>query len=1093
MIQRAASQTPVKTGVDSAAPPLSRFSSVRRFLLRCVVSCLLCASATLALASEVRRYDIAASSLSEALIEFALQSDRQVLYAQEVVSGIRVPALNGEFEVERALELLLEGTGIAVQRVNERTFYLERRSVTERASRTLAADERLERHALPPSELAAMVVTGSRMRGVEPPGATVLQLNELDFSNSARPSVTDMLRMLPQVLNFGGDEALVGGASVQNSTLNTTYARSINLRGLGASSTLVHVNGRRIAPSGAAAQLTDVSSIPLAAIERIEIHTEGASSVYGSDAVGGVVNLILKRRSEEIVSAGRYEHGDDIDGYQLSQLVGRTWQSGALTFTYAHRYRSRLLAADRPWLYDDDFSRYGDTDNRPLHSSPPNISFDESSVANAVRAYAVPYFETNSPLHLAQLDAASSLNRQSIWRGRSVLPEQRHHSFVLSAEQDIGRGIQAYLDAFFTRRDFEQAMPNVAGTFATVSVPASNPYSPCHPDNDAGNDLGIECVGRAVDVAYSSIVDLGTSVRTGHHSALHLSTGLQFEAGEWLSDVSVTVSKNKTRRASNNYVNNAALAMAVGNSVDENGSIVPDGTPGALTLPPGVPLLNPFCTGCNSKATADFMRSSQYLGSNYEQTSALLSSNGPIGELPGGSVRAAVGFEFRRDEFYSFNDLNTGLVYATPTNTELHRTGSTNARKLTSLFMELYVPIFGERNARPGLSVLELALSARRESYDDLGVQSNPRIGLRYAPTPSLAFTATYATSFRAPSLSDRDPRSTAQIGAGPPAGGPYTAEQLKIEHVDPGRQVFVIGRSGGNANLVPETATSWSGGLTWQPTFTPLTQLGLHYYSIEYNNRIDAPGANAGPIAAITHPTGYYDEFITYNPAFFPERAARNGIVDGFDATTVAGFESLLQSLYSSADPPFAGTAPDPTSVVAVLDGRRSNAARLTTRGLDLSLRSAWSNRYGEWRFDAAANFVFEWKTAPSRNAPLVDSVDRIFNPVSKQATAQLTWQRDPWTIVATSRYTGSYENDTRGAASRPMRVDDHLVHDLLAAYTFGDGANDLLDGVRVTFGVQNVLDESPPLALNTNILFDPQYASPIGRYWSVGISKRW
>src|SRR5690606_42104940 len=100
----------------------------------------------------------------------------------------------------------------------------------------------------------------------------------------------------------------------------------------------------------------------------------------------------------------------------------------------------------------------------------------------------------------------------------------------------------------------------------------------------------------------------------------------------------------------------------------------------------------------------------------------------------------------------------------------------------------------------------------------------------------------------------------------------------------------------------------------------------------------------------------------------------------------------------------------------------------------------------------------------------------DRIFNPVSKQATAQLTWQRDPWTIVATSRYTGSYENDTRGAASRPMRVDDHLVHDLLAAYTFGDGANDLLDGVRVTFGVQNVLDESPPLALNTNILFDPQ-----------------
>src|SRR5690606_39010658 len=128
-------------------------------------------------------------------------------------------------------------------------------------------------------------------------------------------------------------------------------------------------------------------------------------------------------------------------------------------------------------------------------------------------------------------------------------------------------------------------------------------------------------------------------------------------------------------------------------------------------------------------------------------------------------------------------------------------------------------------------------------------------------------------------------------------------------------------------------------------------------YYSIEYNHRIDAPGANAGPITAITHPTGYYDEFITFNPAFFPDRALRNGIVEGFDATTVAGFDAMLQSLYLAGDPPFAGAAPDPASVVAVLDGRRSNAARLTTQGLDFSLQGAWKNRYGAWRFDVAAN----------------------------------------------------------------------------------------------------------------------------------------
>ena len=196
---------------------------------------------------------------------------------------------------------------------------------------------------------------------------------------------------------------------------------------------------------------------------------------------------------------------------------------------------------------------------------------------------------------------------------------------------------------------------------------------------------------------------------------------------------------------------------------------------------------------------------------------------------------------------------------------------------------------------------------------------------------------------------------------------------------------------------------------------------------------------------------------------------------------------------MYSTLDPPFAGAAPDPSSVVAVLDGRRSNAARLTTRGLDLALRGAWETRFGTWRFDVAANYVFEWKTAPTRNAPLVDSVDRIFNPLSKQATAKLTWLRDPWTASITSRYTGSYQNDTRGALPQGMRVDDHLVHDVLVAYALDDRFGAALNDVRLSLGVQNLFDTAPPLALNTNILFDPQYASAIGRYWSIGVSKYW
>lgn len=1041
-----------------------------------------------------KRYAIQAGQLGDALIAYALQSDRQLLYAPATVAGIQVKALEGEHSIERALELLLEGTGIIARRINDRTFYLVRTSTIDEAPASgnpVPTVSTQEAYAASTREIGAMIVTGSRVRGIEPPGATLIRI---DTRDSTLPSVTDVLRTLPQVLNFGGDEALVGGASVQNSTLNTSYARSINLRGLGASSTLVLVNGRRIAPSGSGAQLTDVSSIPLAAIERIEVHTDGASAIYGSDAVGGVVNLILKRNTDESVSTASYGWGDDIDGRQFSQTFGHRWDTGALTLTYEYQWRDRLLAKDRPRQYDDDFTRFGGTDNRPLHSVPANIVFDRASVpVGAAQAYAIPFFTTDEPLLLSQLAADDELNRQSLWHGRSVLPEQRHHSIVASAEQQLSSVAKLYFDGFHTRRDFVQAQPNVAGTFATISVPASNPYSPCNPANDASNPLGIECAGDAVSVTYSSIDDLGPSVRAGGHTALHASLGLQIDVGAWVSDLSATFSRSETRRSSSNFVNNAALAMAVGNAVDATGAIVDADTPGAFVRPSSVPLLNPFCSGCIAQQTADFIRAGQYLGSDYTQMSTSWSLNGPLAYLPGGAIMAAVGFEYRSDAFASFNALSTGIVYNTPTNSLLRRTESANDRDVSSAFVELHVPLIGAPNARAGLRGLDASISARRESYDDLGSVSNPRVSLRWQPLEGLSFSATYGTSFRAPSLSDSDPRSTAQVGAGPPAGGAYTAAQLGIGQGDPDRQLFVIGRAGGNADLVPETATSWSAGLTWRPSQWPSLQLGLNYYSIEYDHRIDAPGANAGPIAAITDRDGYFDEFLTYNPAYFPERALANGIVDGFDARTAEGFLALVQSLYASEDPPFAGTAPDPASVVAVLDGRRSNAARLTTRGLDASLQAAWDTQYGRWRAMLRANFVFEWQTAPSPSVPLVDAVDRIFNPLSKRIALDIAWEREAWSAALTSRYTGAYRNDVATASGHYARVDDSLIHDVTLAYDLGERWPGIGHNLRLALGIQNVLDEEPPLALNTNILFDPQYASALGRYSTLTVSKRW
>lgn len=286
--------------------------------------------------SAPREFNIPSLDLSQSLREVAVQTGRNVIAPDELVRGRRAPALSGSYTAEQALAALLQGSGLAFRTVDGTlvitTVEAPADAVTSPASQGDTAHD-------------TITVTGTRIRGA-PPTSPVITISRRQIDEAAPASVEELMRKIPQNVAAGVAQENFGvtgaGADV------TEHGAGINLRGLGQRATLVLVNGRRLAPSGSGS-FVDVSLIPVSAIERVEILTDGASAIYGSDAVGGVVNFILRKDFtglEPMLQIGTTTRGG---GRQLLAGLtgGGTWNGGRALLSYEYRDEKPITAEDR--------------------------------------------------------------------------------------------------------------------------------------------------------------------------------------------------------------------------------------------------------------------------------------------------------------------------------------------------------------------------------------------------------------------------------------------------------------------------------------------------------------------------------------------------------------------------------------------------------------------------------------------------------------------------------------------------------------------------------------------------------------------------
>ncbi|MDB5364349.1 MAG: TonB-dependent receptor [Rhodospirillales bacterium] len=975
---------------STAAAPNARVARIALWLSLTLVA------SPAAAQRELSAFNLPAQPLKQALIEFSRQSRVQILFPDELVEGRTAPAVSGRFSNQDALAMLLAGSGFVPDFEDARTVRLVAQAPvapTPVPGRVAAA--------LPPRP-EEIVVTGTRIRGTVPVGSEMITLDRSAIDLAGRSTATELLRIVPQNTSLAvNDEVRVG---ITQNVQNTAFGSSANLRGLGPAATLVLFNGHRMAPTSAGA-FVDVSQIPLSAIERIEIVADGASSIYGSDAIGGVINFVLRHDFRGSEVSVRNEFADGINRFTASAITGASWDGGNLFVGYEHHHQTSLSAKDRDY-YTSDLRRFGGPDLRAAGNIPGTISANGTT-------YALPPNQNGRNLSAASLVPGTS-NPYDNDLDASILPTQRRDSFSGSVQQALNDTISVNADGFYSRRSF--------GTYLTtgnsvLTVPRSNPFfvSPV-----AG--------AQSVTVLYSLRDDLGAPFGHGTSQNYSLNGGVSAKLGaSWRASLSASYAADITHERVENVANTTALNAA-------------------LADPDPATAFNPFASqSVTNPATLDAIRG--YTADRHQRfriKSAALRADGGLFDLPGGSVRLAAGAEYR---LQGYDDTN--FSFSSGTRPALSAPSSLR-RRIASFDAELLVPIFGQGNELPGFHRLDISASARTERYSDVGRTTNPKFGVGWLPVEGVALRGSWGTSFRAPLLTQ--------------LGDPTILSTIVPDARSPTGRSNVVAILGNNRDLKPEKATTWSAGADLTPRQLPGLKISGTYFSIDYRNRILNLAAET---AQVLVREDIYAGLITRNPS-----------------------AAQVQALYDS---PFlvAGSARFPANTIAaIIDGRFNNVGVVHESGFDFSASWELNTSQGVFIPVIGIAWITDYTVGRTATAPVSSSLNRSGSPIDLRGRAGVAWTKGRYDGSLFVNYVNAYHNFS---VIPVAQVDSLTTVDAQIGFRFGCVAV-AGDACQVQLTVQNLLDQKPPVFVNTagRVAYDPEQASAIGRVIALDLTLR-
>ena len=781
-------------------------------------------------AAQTREYNIPAGSLKSALDAYVRQSGRQVVYRADQVRSARSPGTRGSQSAEAALAAILAGSGFTT-RVDGNLVAIVKTGNGQVADDGSSTEETDAGTATDAQQTGEILVTGSRIRD-SAPTSPIISISKANIEQTGSITLQDVFKQVPQNLS-ATSAATLSYSNGPNSGGNTV----IDLRGLGPQSTLTLINGRRIsAAAGTRGRGVDISSIPASAVSRIDILTDSASAIYGADAVGGVVNIVLEDRYEGFEASVNYGFNSySADRFAGSALAGVRWNTGRL-FAAVQHSESQALSFAQLGYPSSDLRAFGGGNYGVANFGQPGLIRPAAGLTSfrtltgpggsPVQTASAPASSNGTSLTLAQLilNPASFSNVQPL----QTAVAQEDTSFYITGKQEV-LGITFFADALIASRyNFRLGgVPTV-----TVTVPSTNPFSPFR--------------SETVRVGYQGFTDIGPSRQRAKNDSWLVNVGAEGSFGEssWKWRAVLTDSHDDTDAQLDGQINTTEVTRRA-------------------ALPDPAEAFNPFGNGlAQSPAVLQAIRlATLYTDGSTGFRSAGMDLNGHLFELPGGSVSVALGAEYREETLSFFQ--RRGSDPAT-------FVANDKSRDAYALFAEFYAPVL--RNSSGPFRELALSAALRYDEYSDFGGTLNPKFGIRWMPLGGVTLRGSWGTSFRAPNLVEA-------YGA----QGTFTG----LTFIDPrapggARVVDPQTTTGGNPDLRPETATSISVGVTIRPRTIQGLEFQASYFNLDYRDRIIGFGNGADPATLIL-----YEDYV--DPGIFTRDAAGNLVAINIGALNAA------------------------------------------------------------------------------------------------------------------------------------------------------------------------------------------------------------
>ncbi len=868
--------------------------------------------------------------------------------------------------------------------------------------------------------LEEVVVTGSRIKRSDTSSISpITVLSDEDLAVSGNLTLENFIQDMPSV--NGGDF----GAGVNNG--NPGIA-SVSLRGLGPNRTLALVNGKRFA-SASVNGFVDLNMIPTAIVERIEVLRDGASTVYGSDAIAGVVNIITKKDFEGVDFSLGYDVTDENDGEMInaSLVFGNSFDRGNFVVVAQVNTREEIRQGDRDFSacpYFDDGTQVicgGSPTTTPAQFTP--LGADAAVGASVLDNGMVrPFDAARDSFNYAALSYLTT--PQDVYSTYAAANYELFEAPVLGA-------VNASLEMNFSARESDQLLAPV-GTFWGGVTSASHPDNPFGEALCASNPL---CTSPQAVATSRRLTESGGRAFTQDVNTFRIGFGLdgQFENG-WTWDTNYTLAKWEDSQRDEGRANRPNIEAMMD----------PDLCAASTNGCPGV--FNPFISDSMTAAQVAY----GFVGVNTKEESTLnifqMNVAGDLGglALPGGEIGWALGYENRRESAASNPDggAAVGAVYATP--------GQTTAGKyqVDEVYGEVVLPIL---LGAPMAELLTLEASARWTDVDFLDDSDTVyKVALEWAPIEDLRLRGTFSEGFRAPNISElflgqqqsaesyTDPcRNYGTSGTDANTVANCQADGLAPDFNLATFQATTL--QGGNPNLTPETSESLTFGVVLTPRFLEELSVSIDYFDIEIT---DAVG---------TAPTS---EVISacYASANFTDPLCA----------------LLVGPAYPGVDETPSSTAPlrrNSNQQISGILQTNANLATYKTSGIDFQVDYGFETGIGIIDLRVAGTYLNEYDYLPFAGGDLVQLAgyfggDPAFgNPATFaewQVNYGVTLTRDDWGANLTARYM-SETDDIDAAPANLSNVADAITYlDIQGYYNWND--------VTFTVGVRNLTDEDPP-----------------------------